>query len=261
MQSDFFFRTVPSIFYEVSPLIKYMNNKKLKKIAIFYNGDSKFSQPLFEKFKKEFEEIRGTILKEFVGRDNDSTSFTGEDFDVSSALKDSKNADVLVLFPDGQTSKSMNNAVNIIKNNQQEQQILGTWTLRSNRVFKAAKDNPNVVINNKLVVYSPYHPDTTPNQQYVKEATDLWKNASPNRTATSYDAAWVLVNAFLQTPNLNRETLKDTLNNMGTVKDGATGEINFDENGNRNNLKGLLLKVEKDPNNKETGLNFVPFND
>ena len=82
MKDDFFFRTVPTITYEVQPLVEYMNKKNLKNAAVFYNGDSNFSQPLFEKFNKEFVKKGGKVVKKFVGRDNDNTSFTKDNFDI-----------------------------------------------------------------------------------------------------------------------------------------------------------------------------------
>ena len=116
-----------------------MNKKNLKNAAVFYNGDSNFSQPLFEKFNKEFVKKGGKVVKKFVGRDNDNTSFTKDNFDISNALKQSKDADCLVLFPDGQTSKSMNNSVDLIVKNNGKKPILVSWTLRSNRVFNVVR--------------------------------------------------------------------------------------------------------------------------
>ena len=107
----------------------------------------------------------------------------------------------------------MYNAIEIMKANQGRKPIIGTWTLRNNRFLEAAKDNPNWVTNKKLVVYSPYffdksNLDNNDNKQYVEQANALWGDASSPRTALSYDAAWVLMNAFLKTNNLNRQTLQ-----------------------------------------------------
>ncbi|GBF80821.1 ABC transporter substrate-binding protein [Aphanothece sacrum] len=274
-QKDFFFRTVPGVSDHVDKLIEYMKYKGYTNPAIFYNESSKFSQSIYIKFIeriKEANKILGAdkqikINKDllFVGNNNNSKSFAGEYFNVP--IDKLEKADVLILFPDGQTSKSMDNAVKIMKKNNGNKPILGTWTLRNDRFLKPAKDNPSLVIDKKLITYSPYDKSQKINKQYIDEATALWGDANSPITALSYDAAWVLVNAFLKTSNLNRETLKDTLKNMEKVEnkvtDGATGDIIFDPNGNRNNLKGLLLKVEIDPTNKETGketgLKFVPF--
>jgi branched-chain amino acid transport system substrate-binding protein len=263
MHDDFFFRTVPDDNFTVKKLIEYLekaDNSNLKKAAIFYNKDSIFSGPLYGKFKKEFAEkgISGRIVEEFAGKDNDSTSFTGKNFNVSEAIKKSQNADVIILFPDGETSESFNNAIKIMKANKGNKPILGTWDLRSNRFLQAAKETPSLVTNKKIIVYSIYDSSQTPNKQYVEEGEALWGDASPLITATSYDAAWVLVNAFLINPN--RTNLKDTLNKLRKIRieNGATGTITFDENGNRNNLEGLLLEVIEDKT-QPSGLKFVPI--
>ena len=273
VRDDFFFRTVPDDTFTVKKLMEYLQKNgstNLKKAAIFYNQDSIFSEGLFKEFKTKFEqkEIGGTIIQEFAGEDNEPTSFAKEKFNALDAIKNSESADILVLFPDGKTTKSFKNAINIIKANAGNKTILGTWTLRSNEILSAVtneilsteKKDSKFVTNEKLIVYSPFDSSQTSNQQYVKEGKALWGNADAGsvRTATSYDAAWVLVNAFLQ--NTNRTKLNDTLKNLGTIENGATGEIIFDQNGNRKDLEGFLLEVVEDKNT-DTGLKFVPLSE
>ncbi|MDJ0661158.1 MAG: ABC transporter substrate-binding protein [Crocosphaera sp.] len=269
-KDDYFFRTVPGVSYHVDKLIERIKEKGYKNPAIFYNESSHFSKSVYEKFTENFKNEVGEIKSNLIfrGNDQDNTSFTGKDFEkfnLSTTMERSKDADVLILFPDGQTSQSMYNAIEIMKANQGKKDIIGTWTLRNNRFLQAAKEaeqnNNEWVTNEKLVVYSPYSPETTDNKIYVEQATALWGDASSPRTALSYDATWVLINAFLETPNLNRKTLQETLNNMKPVEGGATGDIIFDDKGNRTKLPGLLLEVEADTNNKETGLKFVPLSE
>ncbi len=262
-RDDYFFRTVPGVTYHVDKLIKYIEKEGYKNPAIFYNESSDFSKSVYNKFIEKFKDKIGNINPELVfkGDNENNNSFAGKNFNSENEVNNAEDADVLILFPDGQTSQSMYNAIEIMKANQGRKPIIGTWTLRNNRFLEAAKDNPEWVIEEKLVVYSPYFFDNNDNKQYVEQANALWGDASSPRTALSYDAAWVLINAFLKTNNLNRQTLQETLNNMETVQGGATGDITFDDNGNRNNLPGLLLEVKANTNNKETGLKFVPLSE
>ncbi|MGB6295232.1 MAG: ABC transporter substrate-binding protein, partial [Rivularia sp. (in: cyanobacteria)] len=162
------------------------------------------------------------------------------------------NPDIIVLLPDTQT---LPNALEVVKANKGNLPVLAGDDVYSSTTLKEGKEKAK-----GMIVAVPWDIDLHRETRFVKGSKDIWGERDVNwRTAMSYDATKALIAAIKKNPT--REGVAQVLrsNNFQIDKDKlATGEVKFSDNGDRQNPKIQLVKIESDPKSKY-GYDFKPI--
>ncbi len=232
-----FLRTVFSGEQQSPAIAKFLQEKSIKKAVSFYSEGSIFSDSFNESFKNIFKQspFYGTVIK--VGE----FDLGKPDFNEKKAIQELRRQEGivgttigLVLFPDA-VSNAQNNAIKLIKLNNSQNWMIGSWGLRSPNTLKQVD---NLQPFQKFFVPVPWDSLTSPNQDFLKDAKNLWGTASVNAiTALSYDATLALIKALEKENNPTRINILEQLKAPDfSVDGGATGTIEFNpENGDRKN--------------------------
>ncbi len=148
----FFFRTAPTTSIEAEGLVNQLISVDQKKVAVFYNPNSPFSASLWEEFKKQFEALGGTTF-----RINNYYDLSKNNFNAPAAIAEvEKEGKIAILvIPDGQVTSSLENAIEMIKANNDRNWIVGPWTLYETRTLELAKQLKSV---KKLGISVFWHP-------------------------------------------------------------------------------------------------------
>jgi len=252
----FFFRTAPTTSIEAESLVEQLISVGEKKVAVFYNPNSPFSASLWEEFKKQFEAKGGTTF-----RISNYYDLSKNNFNAEAAIKEVEKLGkiALLVVPDGQVTNSLENALEMIKFNNNRNWIVGPWTLYETGTLELAKQLKSV---DKLGISVFWHPLASFDKKFPQNAEKLWGGQVNTRSALTYDASRTLIKALEMQPQPTREGMQKTLADPNFKAEGATGAtgiIEFDpKNGNRKNpYKGLVHIV---PCSREKfGVTFVPI--
>jgi ABC-type branched-subunit amino acid transport system substrate-binding protein len=249
----FFFRTAPTTSIEAEALVNQLISVGEKKVAVFYNPNSPFSASLWEEFKKQFEAKGGKTF-----RINNYYDLSKNNFNAEAAIKevDKLGKIALLVIPDAQITNSLENAIEMIKFNNDRNWIVAPWTLYEPRILEVAKQLKSV---EKLAISVFWHPSISFDKKFPENAKKLWGGSLNTRSALTYDASRTLIKALEMQPEPSREGMQKTLAAPNFKATGATGIIEFDpKNGNRKNpYKGLVHIV---PCSREQfGVTFVPI--
>ena len=258
---EYFFRTVPTTDIHAQHLVEYMKKEYLKEVSkptavVFYNPDSPYSKSLKEQFEHKFKAIEGEVKKNI---DFSQQEFKAQN-EINKIKKNYPEINAIALFPDGQTSHSFTNSLNLIKENQGENLIVSSWSLYNQRVLdKLSKSQ----LFKKFLLFAPL-PECSSSKESVfpqnRDSGTKKEKISP-RTDLAYDATKVLIKAIEQQlknrNKITRNNIKESLADPNFNKDEETGRIQFTPNGDRKNFRGILIKVEEADNN--TGLDFFPI--
>ena len=249
----FFFRTAPTTSIEAESLANQLISVGEKKVAVFYNPNSPFSASLWEEFKEQFEAKGGTTFRSPNNYDLSKSNFNAEAA-IKEAQKSGKTA--LLVVPDGQVTNSVENALEMIKFNNNRNWIVGPWTLYETRTLELAKQLKSV---DKLGISIFWHPLASFDKKFPQNAEKLWGGQVNTRSALTYDAARTLIKALEMQPEPSREGMQQTLAAPNFKAEGATGIIEFDsKTGNRKNppkLIGHIVPCARE----QFGLTFVPI--
>ncbi|MEZ2303048.1 MAG: ABC transporter substrate-binding protein [Microcoleus sp.] len=249
----FFFRTAPTTSIEAEALVNQLISVDQKKVAVFYNPNSPFSASLWEEFKKQFEALGGTTF-----RINNYYDLSKNNFNAPAAIQEVEKQGkiAILLIPDGQVTSSLENAIEMIKANNDRNWIVGPWTLYETRILELAKKLKSV---KKLGISVFWHPLISFDKKFPLKAEKLWGGPVNTRSALTYDAAQTLIKALEIQQQPSREGMQQTLASPNFQASGATGIIEFDPNtGNRKNSPKRLAHIV--PCSREQfGLTFVPL--
>lgn len=248
---DFFFRTVPRAEVFSKYLAKYLRQEAgQEKAVIFYNDNSSFSYSLWREFTKSFTKLKGKIVN------ISEYKLYNPNFNVKKVLEEVNQQEktTLVLFPDAQVNYALDNTLNLIKANNGRNWIAGGWTLYNSKTLAIA----DLKLLEKLVLVVPWHPFNSPNPDFSKNTQRLWGEPASPDTATAYDTTRVLLKALETQDKPTRIGIKQTLTDPNFSADGATGKIEFDSNGNRQNPPVRLVHVVP-CSNQQYGVAFVPI--
>lgn len=226
----FFFRTAPTTSIEAEGLVDGLLGVGQKKVAVFYNPDSPFSYSLWEQFTKQFEAKGGKTV-----RLRNYANLAKNDFNAQAAIEEVEKAGIkaIAVFPDGQVTNSVENALEMIKINDDRNWIVGPWTLYEPRTLEIAKNLKSV---KKLGISLFWHPLASFDKKFPINAEKLWGGPVNTRSALTYDAAKTLIEALEMQPQPTREGMQKTLSSPNFKAEGATGIIEFDsKTGNRKN--------------------------
>ncbi len=237
-----FFRTVPTTQKSAQKLMGYLSeNSPQQKVAVFHNSQSDFSRSLREQFILSLPDDRTIERPEF--------DFARIDFNPTVVLKqaDQLGAKAIAVFPDGHTHPyAFQNALRLIQASQNKRPIVGGDTvddpiiLGGNPLYDSETLNKLGTLGlERLVVTVPWHPEDNPT--FAAAARAYWQGDINWRTATTYDAAQVLVTAFGQNPT-SRTAVQRILSAPDFRAVGGTGEIRF-RGGDRVESITTLVKV------------------
>jgi ABC-type branched-subunit amino acid transport system substrate-binding protein len=249
----FFFRTAPTTSIEAESLVNHLLVVGEKKAAVFYNPNSPFTASLWEEFKKQFEAQGGE-----TSRISNYYDLSKNNFNAEAAIKEVEKGGktALLVIPDGQVTNSLENALKMIKANNDRNWVVGPWTLYDPGTLELAKDLKSV---EKLAISVFWHPLTSFDKKFPQNVEKLWGGPVNTRAALTYDAARTLIKALEEQPEPSREGMQTTLADPNFKAEGATGIIEFDSNTrNRKNPPKLLVHIV--PCSKEKfGFTFVPI--
>jgi eukaryotic-like serine/threonine-protein kinase len=249
----FFFRTAPTTSIEAEALVNQLISVGEKKVAVFYNPNSPFSASLWEEFKKQFEAKGGSTFRISKYYDLSKNYFNAE-----AAIKevDKLGKTALLVIPDGQITNSLENAIEMIKFNNDRNWIVAPWTLYEPRILEVAKQLKSV---KKLGISVFWHPLISFDKKFPENAKKLWGGSLNTRSALTYDASRTLIKALEMQPEPSREGMQKTLADPNFKATGATGIIEFDpKNGNRKNPYKGLVHIVPCPR-EQFGVTFVPI--
>jgi eukaryotic-like serine/threonine-protein kinase len=262
-----FFRTVPTTQQSAQKLMGYLTTTAPQQsVAVFYNHQSDFSRSLREQFVLSFPDKQRVVERpEF--------DLARDPFNPAAVLKmaDQLGAKAIAVFPDGHTHPyAFQNALNLIRTSQNQrpiltgdgpdnQEALRRLILGGNTLYDSETLNTLGALSlRRLVISVPWH--STENPIFAAAARAYWQGDVNWRTATSYDAAQVLITAFAQNPQ-NRTAVQKILADPTFVtpkEKTATGEIRF-LRGDRAEAIATLVKVV--PRCGRSDYAFVPATD
>ncbi|BAZ27186.1 extracellular ligand-binding receptor [Kalymmatonema gypsitolerans NIES-4073] len=201
LSEDVFFRTVPSDTTTGKTLAKYAyENLGLRKVVIFYNPKSPYSDSLREEFKNNFEQLEGKVVHKI--------DLTKEGLDAEKEIAKSLytyQAQAAVLFPDTQRTTvalqiAIANAERTAKLQNSKRaglKLLGGDTLYSDTTLKAGG---NAVEG--LIIGVPWFRKAPKSKKFAQAAVQQWKGGEISwRTATSFDATQAFIKAFSNPPS------------------------------------------------------------
>ncbi|WP_341733847.1 bifunctional serine/threonine-protein kinase/ABC transporter substrate-binding protein [Microcoleus sp. EPA2] len=251
----FFFRTQYTSSLIAKDLADYLLAKKQKQATIIYNPSNPFSTSFKQEFTKYFRDSKGGKIVRI--RDFDLSK---KDFNAQRAIKElqGKGETAIALVPDAQVTTSLNNAVEIVKLNNDRHWIVGAWTLMRSETLELASQREEKSFK-KIILSVGWHPLNSPNKAFPQQARSLWGGEVNTRTASAYDAARALIKALEMQQNPSREGMQKMLSSPDFRAEGATGTIQFNSptNGDRKNPPSDLVHIVECPK-EQFGLAFVP---
>ncbi|MEG4815484.1 protein kinase domain-containing protein [Microcoleus sp. K5-D4] len=246
----FFFRTVPRNQITAEAFKKYLSQKAGQKKAVgFYCPEIQATSSLWEEFRKQFRQAGGNIfsITEF--------DLCKKNFNVELALQEVERSDkTAIVLTTSHVPDAVKNAMALIKANGDRNWVVGTGGIYSQKTLETASQLPSF---EKLVTSSSWHPLTAPNRTFADNARKLWGGNVNHRTALTYDATRTLIKAIEIQQQPSREGMQKTIASPNFSATGATGNIEFDANGDRQNFQPELVHIVK-CGKEQFGVAFVP---
>lgn len=238
-----FFRVVYSNEEEADSLLKYIeqNNLPDKKIAIFYNPNSEYSNRLKIELETKIKKLGNgniQILNAFDLGDE-------KNFSVPSARQqlDKRGVNICLLLPDGQVSNSLAKAIDVLELDNGERLILGANVLINSKVTQVETSQP---LN--LIATTFWHSTADLESTFNQQTQQLWGNRVNGGTAMAHDATLAMLEAIKRQDKPTRQgTIKQLSDGNFSVAKTATGEIIFNtpKNGDRLNFYPTLVRLYK----------------
>lgn len=224
---DYIFRTMPSDKQTANALKNYLLNRLQKRrVAIFYNSNSKYSQSLKEEFGRAL--IYSGVPDARVVAEID---LSRPDFDPETLLNQAiaKDAEVLMLAPDNEV---MDKTVRVVEVNNRKLPLLGGDSLFNSKLLKFGREAATGIV---LAV-----PVDLTQSSFLQAASNIW--GKPDlvswRTALAYDATQAFATAIAK--DASRNGIRRNLEQPNFEAKGAKGSINFQPEGDRNQLPAYM---------------------
>ena len=224
LNNPVFFRAVYSDESAGKKLAEYTyKGLKLKKAVIFANPTNTYSNSLREIFTNQFEKLGGEVVhKPLI--DLTAATFDPEKEVAKSVYGDK--AEAALLLPDTQSVEiAFKIAKEITKRNETlktqnpprpELKMLGGDTLYQGATL--ISDRKNV---EGLIIAVPWFRETPQAQLFAKKADKQWGGGISWRTATSFDATWMLIKALSNNPS--RSTVLGGLEKVSLLASETSG--------------------------------------
>ena len=205
LKSSVFFRVVDSDEIAGEKLAQYTNSLGFKKVVIFNNPNSTYSQSITKAFTDEFKKMEGKVLP--------TIDLSDKKFDPREEVSISINefqAEAAILFPD---TEHTNATIEIAKaNDDNSLSLLGGHTLYSNdTLIKGRKAVEGMILS------VPWFRETSQAKDFAEKSGKKWGGAISWRTATSFDATQAFIQA-LSKDNTQDNTRNNVLERLQKVK-------------------------------------------
>lgn len=203
LKSSVFFRVVDSDEIAGKKLAQYTNSLGFKKVVIFNNPNSTYSQSITETFTNEFKKMGGKVLP--------TIDLSDKEFDPREQVSINKfQAEAAILFPD---TEHTNATIEIAKaNDDNSLSLLGGHTLYSNdTLVKGGKAVEGMILS------VPWFRETSQAKAFAEKSGKKWGGAISWRTATSFDATQAFIQA-LSKDNTQDNTRNNVLERLQKVK-------------------------------------------
>ncbi|MEG4393077.1 bifunctional serine/threonine-protein kinase/ABC transporter substrate-binding protein [Microcoleus sp. BROC3] len=246
----FFFRTVPRHQITAENFKNYLIEKAgSKKAAGFYCPEIQATSSLWEEFRKQFRKAGGNIVS------ITEYDLCKKNFNVELALQEIERTEkTAIVLSTSHVPDAVKNAMALIKANGDRNWVVGTGGIYSQKTLETASQLKSF---EKLVTSSSWHPLAAPNPTFDENARQLWGGNVNHRTALTYDATLTLIKAIENQPQPSREGMQKTIADPNFSATGATGTIEFDPKGDRQNFRPDLVHIVKCEKEK-FGVTFVP---
>ncbi len=234
--ADYIFQTVPTAQALAEPLAEYIGKvKRISKVAVCFDPRAKDN----ETFRAEFEKALSKFSSKVVMTTRCDVS--AAQFNADEALDEAhdQEAQALVLSP---FIDRISDTTAVANANQTRYRfpLFGTPSFYTQETLKAGQAIEG------LIIPAAWHPEAYPKTAFLAEAQRLWGTPLVNwRTATSYDAAIVLIAALQQSQF--RSGIQQALINPKLAVEGAEGAANkvrFDQSRART-LPIQLVQVQR----------------
>ena len=219
LKSSVFFRVVDSDEIAGKKLAQYTDSLGFKKVVIFNNPNSAYSQSITEAFTNKFKKMGGKVLpiKKMGGKVLPTIDLSDKGFDPREEVSISINnfqAEAAILFPD---TEHTNATIDIAKanqelNNNSPLSLLGGHTLYSNdTLIKGGKAVEGMILS------VPWFRETSQAKAFAEKSGKKWGGGISWRTATSFDATQAFIQA-LSKDNTQDNTRAKVLERLQKVK-------------------------------------------
>lgn len=240
--SPYVLRTVPSDYVAARGLADYLlTQMQQKKVAVFFNSQSSYSQSLKSEFVTAVSLGGGQVVSEF---DLSAPGFSAAK-SVEQAI--TQGAKVLMLAPNTAT---LDIGLQVVQTNRQRLELLGGDDVYSPKTLEVGQDNAE-----GMVVAVAWHIDADRNSAFVRQSKQLWIGNINWRTAMAYDATKALIGAIERDPT--RTGVQQALLSPNFSTPGASGTVQFLPSGDRNAPIQLVKIVPGQQSG--TGYDFVPI--
>jgi ABC-type branched-subunit amino acid transport system substrate-binding protein/serine/threonine protein kinase len=239
---DYIFRTVPSDSYPAQKLAEYLHkNLQMKKVAIFSNPHSVYSQSLSGEFKRAlFSTQNEKPVTEFDLSDPGFNAY--ESLERASRY----GAEAIVLAPDSTVSDK---AMQVVLVNRGKLRVLAGDSLYTNKLLQVWGEAAKGMV---LAVPTGAQGDIQP--MFQQQATQLWGQSVNWRTALAYDAMQALVTALQR--GTSRQSIQRSLAAPDFSALGATGRVSFRATGDRETAVQLVQIAPKAGNQPSNQFEF-----
>ncbi|MEH1801249.1 MAG: ABC transporter substrate-binding protein [Nostoc sp.] len=239
--SNYIFRTV-----NTNNLAKSLSDYRIKTVAktnivICVDPESPDNKWFADEFSKSIEQANYKINSTPC---NLSDSAFNPNAMISQAI--SSGADGLFLAP---YINRINKALEVARANKGRLQLFSSPTMYTQQTLAEGK-----AYINGMVLAVPWYPQAIPGNPFPQNAQKLWGGPVNWRTATTYDATMAIAKGLQQSNT--REGLQKALHSPGFSIDGATGNIQFSQSGDRKDNAISLVKVQQIPGTDK--YEFVP---
>ncbi len=208
LSSNVLFRTVPSNKAVGKKLAEYAVSKGLKKIVIFYEPYSAYSNDLKESFEVNFVVTGGQVVSKF---DLSNPTLNPYQSIIESIDRGSEAA---LLLPD---ASSTNIALEIARINNKKLKLLGSDILFSPQTLAIGRDLEG------LTLAIPWFRSGSESEKFSQVAMQLWGGQVGWRTATSFDATQAYIKAFSMSSNLSRAKVLQNLQQVNLSHNETSG--------------------------------------
>ncbi|MCW9682807.1 ABC transporter substrate-binding protein [Dolichospermum planctonicum UHCC 0167] len=217
LKSSVFFRVVDSDEIAGKKLAQYTDSLGFKKVVIFNNPNSAYSQSITEAFTNKFKKMGGKVLpiKKMGGKVLPTIDLSDKEFDPREEVRISVKefqAEAAILFPD---TEHTNATIEIAKANKDDNSplgLLGGHTLYSNdTLIKGGKAVEGMILS------VPWFRETSQAKAFAEKSGKKWGGGISWRTATSFDATQAFIQA-LSKDNTQDNTRAKVLERLQKVK-------------------------------------------
>ena len=224
LDNDYIFRTSPSDAVTGKALANYaLDTWGAERVAVYYNGDSSYSNSLKSEFENYILSEQGEVVAEL---DWSQVSFNPKQAFERAVEKD---ADLLMVVP-ASFEELQKNVFPIAQQNfatAEPLKMMGGDVAYSGTVLEEEFEG--------MVVGAFWHIGAAdPNSDFIVESRDLWTADVNWVTAMAYDATQSWIEALEQSEfEPTRTGLQQILSDSAFLAEGASGEVRFSRNGDR----------------------------